>query len=493
MASTQDESRGRTGRRGPRGERVTTGDQNASKARQTFDAAKKTGREGLRQGKGFAKKAAVGTAKAVGKGAAKLARVAALPVALGATAAEAASVTPRQAAQRGGFPADVRAESDDPTLQRVAASDPGVLSTPTGDDIVGISPGGTQEALSAVAGIGRGVLGVPAGPEQGIAEADAATPVGRGGGLRGQELALPADERAGSGGFIEVGGKRTSFRKGKQGQQNQGLRRRDAPENTLDEAATDTERRLSDIFGQQARGGGLASAFALPNLAGNILRREAGGRISEREEREAERERAGGLAEAGLRAGPGAARNRLAQQKFAAEETRALETDLATAKEAGSDEFAQARSNVFAQAARSGPGTPSFNVAANEFGREVFEEADSTRLNEFVDEFLNGERKGFVSSLIDASVAAATSGSPEAELVPESGLFLNTNTGQLQQRRDDGTSRILVELDDLSDEGIQFFRSFGTFGQQGPGPQGRAGPLQGAQRGGLRRDPITGQ
>jgi len=421
---------------------------------------------------------------------------------LGATAAEAASVTPRQAAQRGGFAPEVEAENvtlerrRQEVAQQAAALNEGSIAGIEPEEVAQnvANPRAAQEALSAVAGIGRGALDLEAGPRgEAIAANEAAQGITTGGrqGLRQQNLG-----NVGTGGFIEVGGVRTPLAAG-QPQPDQ-RRLAAAPEDTLDRAATQTERRLADIFGAGARGGGLASAFALPNLAGNILRREAGGRISAREEREAQRERAAGLQEAGLRAGPASVRNRLAQQKFRAEETRALQDELGTALEAGdgdrdSDQFIQARSNLFAQAARSGPGTPSFNVASNEFGKEVFEKADSTRLNEFVDEFFNGERTGLISSIVDATSAAFASGDPEVELQPESNLFLNTNTGQLQQRRDDGSSRILLDFNELSDEGKQFFRSFGTFGQQGPGAAGRAGPLQGAQAGGLRRNPITGQ
>lgn len=485
----------RTGRRGSRGERVTAGDQQSTRARETLKKtgrgaaqAARTARSGLRQGAGAA-------ARLAGRGLLGLARRAPIPAAGIAAVSEGgrAISDPAAAARAGGFAPEVEAENV--TRGRIAeqagALNEGSIAGISADEVAGgINPRGVQEALSAVAGVGRRAVGLPAGPEgeaAGIADADAATPTQRG--LRGGVAAASP-----SANFAQSSsGNRINFESGQPDQGRAGLRRPAAAADTLDRAATESERRLADIFGEGARGGGLASAFALPNLAGNILRREAGGRVSAREERQAELDRQAGITEAGLRGKAGERGNQLASQRLKTETLRNIRSDLDAARESGDDDkIAQAESRIVADAIDNGPGTAEFQAGSQIVGAEVQAAAEDRGLiQRFVDEFTAGDEAGFISSVVDAGARALASGDPEQELAPESGLFLDSRTGNILKRADDGgPAQIQIEFDDLTDQSKQFFRSFGISGQL---EEKRRGELKGAQRGGLRRNPVTGQ
>lgn len=486
----------RTARRGPRGERVTAGDQNTTQARETLRKAKEAGGRGAAAARSGLRTGSAAAARLAGRGLFGLAKRAPIPAAGIAAVSEGgrAIADPAAAAQAGGFaPPGGTTEAED--FARVNAADPGatVLGGGSISDTPGPNPRALQESLSAVAGVGRRAVGLPGGPEgeaAGLAEAAQASAPPTQRGLRGN--VAPADPSANF--ARSSSGRQINFQPGQPEQeQRQGLRREAAPADTLDRAATESERRLADIFGEQARGGGLASAFALPNLAGNILRREAGGRISRQEEREAVLDREADTAQAGLRGRASERTNQLASQKFKTETLRNIRSDLDAARESGDDDrIAQAESRVVADAIDNGPGSAEFQAGSQIIGAEVQAAAsDRGLIRRFIDEFSAGDDAGFISSVVDAGARALSSGDPEQELAPESGLFLDSRTGNILKRADDGgPSQIQIEFDDLSDQSKQFFRSFGISGQL---EEKRRGELQGARRGGLRRDPVTGQ
>lgn len=298
----------------------------------------------------------------------------------------------------------------------------------------------------------------------GVVPPAAAPPAGTRGAFQGGQRVTPA---AGTGSITnETTGAVTDLNFPQQ--ERPGLRAAAQPES---EQLEGTNRRVLDRLSEQAKRGGVASAFGALNAGGNVLQQEA-------TERQRQEQRQSQSAELNNKLNIALDKSATTRATLGADEDKAFQSNLRTtqdaiakARESGDQGAVDRELDAAFRVAIEKPDSAQGLLAGVEASQELSDLAGSGIL----DALVPGTERG----LVDYLGSLSEGGEPVVSLDPENTTRVNFDNGTVEQLSPDGsTFQELVSFSDLSRRTQDLLRSKGVI-KVGETEQNPAGVQQG--------------